>query len=167
MSLSKSLLNVTWVLSCFPGKRKDFEFNLSLQQSYGIYKISQECNCTGQESKSLSHHNLVEHPSGCCKFLPGRNQEMVCEAPAEISTTAPLDSSPRTNPHKDNTSQDKNTGQSLSGSPDGAEDKLTQEEGRKPELVDWEWYRSKSERTPRQVSVLGNKYKCRPVISVQ
>ncbi|XP_032887691.1 probable G-protein coupled receptor 149 [Amblyraja radiata] len=130
------------------GKRKDFEFNLSLQQSYGIYKISQECNRTGQESKSLSHHNLVEHPSGCCKFLPGRNQEMVCEAPAEISTT--LDSSPRANPHKDNTSQDKNTGQSLSGSPDGVEDKLTQEEGHKPEVVDWEWYRSKSERTPRQ-----------------
>ncbi|XP_078266640.1 putative G-protein coupled receptor 149 [Rhinoraja longicauda] len=132
------------------GRTKRFEFNLSLQQGYGIYKISQESNCTSQESKSRSHHNLVDHPSDCCKFLPGRNQEMVCDAPAEISTTAPLDSFPRANPHKDNTSQDTNTGQSLSGSPDGAEDKLTQEEGRKPELVDWEWYRSKSERTPRQ-----------------
>lgn len=34
---------------------------------------------------------------------------------------------------------------------EGQERRLSHEEGRKPELSDWEWCRSKSERTPRQV----------------
>ncbi|NXE23720.1 GP149 protein, partial [Ardeotis kori] len=68
-------------------KRRGFEFNLSFQQGYGVYKISQE-----------NHHH---HP-----------------------------------PHRG----------------DGAAARLSHEEGHKPELTDWEWCRSKSERTPRQRS---------------
>lgn len=34
---------------------------------------------------------------------------------------------------------------------EGHERRLSHEESHKPELTDWEWCRSKSERTPRQV----------------
>ncbi|XP_072113030.1 probable G-protein coupled receptor 149 [Mobula birostris] len=134
------------------GKRKGFEFNLSLQQGCGIYKISQASNCTGQGSKSLSHQNLTAHQPDGCKFLPVGKEGIQSDIPIEISTTAPLDCSPwspldQADPQK---FSDKGTGKSLASTPNGAESKLVQEEGRKPELVDWEWCRSKSERTPRQ-----------------
>ncbi|XP_051874607.1 probable G-protein coupled receptor 149 [Pristis pectinata] len=135
------------------GKRKGFEFNLSLQQGYGIYKISQASNCTGRESKSLSYQNLTAHQTDGCKFLPAGTEGIPSDTPIEISTTAPLDSSPRALPVQGADPRkvsDQDTGKSLASSTDGAEGKLAQEEGRKPELVDWEWCRSKSERTPRQ-----------------
>ncbi|XP_067851829.1 probable G-protein coupled receptor 149 [Heptranchias perlo] len=142
-------------------KRKGFEFNLSFQQGYGVYKISQVNNCVGEGSKSLSYNNLTVYESKCSKVAPVQNKGTPSDAKIEISTTGPEDSSPRAptdqsaEPCKVSTGQDKDSRNhpgktaASAGTPDGAERKLTQEEGRKPELGDWEWCRSKSERTPR------------------
>ncbi|XP_048398753.2 probable G-protein coupled receptor 149 [Stegostoma tigrinum] len=137
-------------------KRRGFEFNLSFQQGYEIYKISQANSCSVEENKSLSHHNLTACTSECSKFA----KETPSDARIEISTTASRDSSQRVltdqsaEPCKVDTRQDKGNSneprKSVAGAPEGSERKLTQEEGRKLELVDWEWCRSKSERTPRQ-----------------
>ncbi|XP_069755237.1 probable G-protein coupled receptor 149 [Narcine bancroftii] len=132
------------------GQRKGFEFNLSLQRGDGVYKISQASNCIGQECKSLSYQNLPAHQTDCCKFLAARKQETPSHTPIEISATTLLDSSPWALPDQGSEPHRVQDKDSLACSPDGAEGKLMQEEGRKPELVDWEWCRSKSERTPRQ-----------------
>ncbi|XP_078059698.1 putative G-protein coupled receptor 149 [Mustelus asterias] len=144
-------------------KRRGFEFNLSFQQGYGVYKISQANSCGAEESKSLSYHNLTAYQSECNKFAPAQLKETPSAARIEISTATLQDSSPRisteqsTEPCKVSTVQDKENsndpGTSVAGStgsPEASEHKLAQEEGRKLELVDWEWCRSKSERTPRQ-----------------
>uniref|UniRef100_UPI00398E632D probable G-protein coupled receptor 149 n=1 Tax=Pristiophorus japonicus TaxID=55135 RepID=UPI00398E632D len=142
---------------------RGFEFNLSFQQGYGVYKISQANSCSGEENKSLSQHNLTAYQSERSRFSPVLNKKTPSDARIEISTTDPLDRSPRpptdhsAEPCTVNTGQDKgpreDPGKSAAGSassPGSTESKLTQEEGRKLELVDWEWCRSKSERTPRQ-----------------
>ncbi|XP_026710563.1 probable G-protein coupled receptor 149 [Athene cunicularia] len=96
-------------------KRRGFEFNLSFQQGYGIYRISHETqHHPDGDGKSASCHHLLS-----C----GRGQ-----------TPAPL--------------AGEEAGQFL----EGAERRLSHEESHKPELADWEWCRSKSERTPRQRS---------------
>ncbi|NXG77110.1 GP149 protein, partial [Baryphthengus martii] len=115
-------------------KRRGFEFNLSFQQGYGIYKISHG-NHHDDDGQSTSCHNLVS--SGCRPWSEGRGS-----SPA-FSTTAAAESAP---------------GQAGSGQegdppvPEGPERRLSHEESHKPELTDWEWCRSKSERTPRQRS---------------
>ncbi|XP_043557592.1 probable G-protein coupled receptor 149 [Chiloscyllium plagiosum] len=141
-------------------KRRGFEFNLSFQQGYEVYKISQANSCSVEENKSPSHHSLTAFVSECSKFAPVQQKETQSDARVEISTTAPRDSSLRGSTDqsaeacKVTTRQDKGSSKeprrSGAATPEGSERKLAQEEGRKLELVDWEWCRSKSERTPRQ-----------------
>uniref|UniRef100_A0A8C0EVI6 G protein-coupled receptor 149 n=1 Tax=Bubo bubo TaxID=30461 RepID=A0A8C0EVI6_BUBBB len=90
-------------------KRRGFEFNLSFQQGYGIYRISHETH----------HHPDGDGKSASCHHLLSWGRGNPPEA-----------------------------GQFL----EGAERRLSHEESHKPELADWEWCRSKSERTPRQRS---------------
>ncbi|XP_067897794.1 probable G-protein coupled receptor 149 [Heterodontus francisci] len=141
-------------------KRRGFEFNLSFQQGYGVYKISQGNSCGGEESKFLSYNSLTAYEPECSKLVRVQNKETPSDTRIEISTTAPQDSSllfptdQNAEPCKACTGQDNETSNNpvtgSSGSPHSTERKVTQEEGRKLELVDWEWCRSKSERTPRQ-----------------
>ncbi|KFU94965.1 putative G-protein coupled receptor 149 [Chaetura pelagica] len=91
-------------------KRRRFEFNLSFQQGYGIYKISQENQQVDAARQSPCRPCRRAVSPGCGAAAPR----------AALSTT---DSCP---------------------SHEG--------EGPAPQLSDWEWCRSKSERTPRQRS---------------
>ncbi|KAJ7401991.1 putative G-protein coupled receptor 149 [Pitangus sulphuratus] len=120
-------------------KRRGFEFNLSFQQGYGIYRISQEnhphLNSDGQ---STSYHSLVG--SGCEDPEPGRGSggapgpSPPCPPPA-----GPCRAEQGTHCHPP-------------AIPEGPEWRLSHEESHTPELTDWEWCRSRSERTPRQRS---------------
>ncbi|KGL77598.1 putative G-protein coupled receptor 149 [Tinamus guttatus] len=47
-------------------KRRGFEFSLSFQQGYGIYRISHESRPQAAGAKSLSCHNLVSADCGAC-----------------------------------------------------------------------------------------------------
>ncbi|KAM7107729.1 putative G-protein coupled receptor 149 [Ciconia maguari] len=154
-------------------KRRGFEFSLSFQQGYGIYRISHESHHHRHgDGKSTSYHNLVSYDCGN-STEPGRGSGDPPRAgTAGFSTTAPADSSrdalaapgagreageerstDRLLPDKlgafkreEARSLDKSTFS------EGPERRLSHEESHKPELTDWEWCRSKSERTPRQRS---------------
>ncbi|KFQ04088.1 putative G-protein coupled receptor 149 [Leptosomus discolor] len=155
-------------------KRRGFEFNLSFQQGYGIYKISHENHHhhRHRDGKSTSYHNLVSY--GCDNWQEARRGSDDPPGPrtAAFSSTAPADSSrgalggPAARPDP---SQQKSTDRLLpdnagtckreevgnfdtSAFSEGPERRLSHEESHKPELTDWEWCRSKSERTPRQRS---------------
>ncbi|NXS39620.1 GP149 protein, partial [Balaeniceps rex] len=147
-------------------KRRGFEFNLSFQQGYGIYKIPHENHRHHDGGgKSASYGNLL---SSECPDPPGPGA-----GAAGFSTTAPADSSrgaPAARAGR-GPGGEGSTGRLLpdglqggplrreevrqcdqSAFPEGAERRLSHEESHKPELTDWEWCRSKSERTPRQRS---------------
>ncbi|KAM9274987.1 putative G-protein coupled receptor 149 [Cariama cristata] len=151
-------------------KRRGFEFNLSFQQGYGIYKISHENHHHHDgDAQSSSCRNLVSYEGGSCQEPGGGSEQPPGCGTAAFSTTALADSArggpqPRRAP-----GQERGPGRPLpgqrgappgsgGGSPpaaavlDGPEGRLPREESRKPELTDWEWCRSKSERTPRQRS---------------
>ncbi|XP_065604347.1 probable G-protein coupled receptor 149 [Cyrtonyx montezumae] len=121
-------------------KHRGFEFNLSFQHGYGIYRISPESHHHDGDVKSSSCHNLLvcekpsEPPGGC-----GGGATRV-----ELSTT----DSARAGPAGLRGEADSGPGRTV----EGPERRLSHEEGHKPELTDWEWCRSKSERTPRQRS---------------
>ncbi|NXG15618.1 GP149 protein, partial [Grallaria varia] len=125
----------------FKGKRRGFEFNLSFQQGYGIYRISQENHPHhNSDGKSTSYHSLVG--SDCDDPGPGRR-----------SVGAPRPSPPH------GLSDGLGSGGAQPGTHrdppvihEGPEWRLSHEESHEPELTDWEWCRSKSERTPRQRS---------------
>ncbi|NXT75706.1 GP149 protein, partial [Zapornia atra] len=136
-------------------RRRGFEFSLSFQQGYGIYRISQDSHHRRQaQGSSTAYHNLVSYECG--------NSEEASRGSGDaLSTTAPPDSSrapppgspgrplpePRAAGRRDeDTSFEKPTFF------EGPERRLSHEESHKPELTDWEWCRSKSERTPRQRS---------------
>ncbi|KAK9958587.1 hypothetical protein ABG768_010699 [Culter alburnus] len=150
-------------------KKRRFEFNLSFQQSYGIYKIP--------HAKSPS----IEKPSFnslySCDFSESRVAVLDSGQIGKFSTTAAEDSSlhgellleeradsqPQNATERDmpcNVSpqistcdhEDLHLDNSVF---DGPERRLSHEECRKIELTDWEWCRSKSERTPRQRSTAG------------
>uniref|UniRef100_H3B9I3 G protein-coupled receptor 149 n=1 Tax=Latimeria chalumnae TaxID=7897 RepID=H3B9I3_LATCH len=147
-------------------KKKGFEFNLSFQQGYGIYKISQ----AGQLSveKSLSYRNLMsfdcETPKECRKK---QNKIANC---AKSETVKPkkkkiVRSEIKQNLVKEGTGSLKSDNTKIGialGDDSKTSDKstlyesqdrrLSHEEGHKPELSDWEWCRSKSERAPKQRS---------------
>ncbi|NXF77102.1 GP149 protein, partial [Sclerurus mexicanus] len=119
-------------------KRRGFEFSLSFQQGYGIYRISQESHPHhNSDGKSTSYHSLVG--SACEDQEPGRG-----------SGAAPMPSTPSEGPGPCRAEQ--GTHQDPAATPEGPEWRLSHEESHKPELTDWEWCRSKSERTPRQRS---------------
>ncbi|XP_048067339.1 probable G-protein coupled receptor 149 [Megalobrama amblycephala] len=150
-------------------KERRFEFNLSFQQSYGIYKIP--------HAKSPS----IEKPSFnslySCDFSESRVAVLDSGQIGKFSTTAAEDSSlhgellleERADSQPPNAiERDRpcNVSPQISTCDredlhldnsvfDGPERRLSHEECRKIELTDWEWCRSKSERTPRQRSTAG------------
>ncbi|XP_043926450.1 probable G-protein coupled receptor 149 [Protopterus annectens] len=156
-------------------KRKGFEFNLSFQQGY-IYKISQANHCTTQESTSC--HNLINSESVNLRAPPVESNKTANSSKLDFSTTNTRDSSLKHNKSikknckeiNHDTTTEKGTGCTHSERKsktvgkeeakfldkatlfNSLERRLSHEENRKPELSDWEWCRSKSERTPRQKS---------------
>uniref|UniRef100_A0A8D0G2S4 G protein-coupled receptor 149 n=1 Tax=Sphenodon punctatus TaxID=8508 RepID=A0A8D0G2S4_SPHPU len=152
-------------------KRRGFEFNLSFQQGYGIYKISHESH--HDDGNSISYHNLMNYDCENTKEPPKESSK------TEFSTISLEDRSMLKDIQKckknvgTETKQDlgkekimdcllldkmgvfkRDEGRNLEKSTffEGQERRLSHEEARKPELSDWEWCRSKSERTPRQRS---------------
>ncbi|NXS53326.1 GP149 protein, partial [Brachypteracias leptosomus] len=115
-------------------KRRAFEFNLSFQQGYGIYKISHENHHPHGDGQPTSCHTLVS--SGSSEGRAGA---------AAFSTTAAADSARGPAGHQRGGPEEPAAGEA-------PERRLSHEESHKPELTDWEWCRSKSERTPRQRS---------------
>ncbi|XP_053930323.1 probable G-protein coupled receptor 149 isoform X3 [Cuculus canorus] len=147
-------------------KRRGFEFNLSFQQSYGIYKISHDNHRHhDNDGKSTSYHNLVSYdcensedtgrgsrdPSG-----PGSSTPAVVDTPrgpGHQPSSHQEPSSHRLPPSKAGPSgREEGRHSDKSTFLEGPERRLSHEESHKPELTDWEWCRSKSERTPRQRS---------------
>ncbi|XP_004598143.2 probable G-protein coupled receptor 149 isoform X1 [Ochotona princeps] len=151
-------------------RRKGFEFNLSFQQSYGIYKIAHEDYYEDDEN-SVSYHNLMNYDCETTKDSQRGNCNIFNTIKVEISTTPCLDSSALkginkcTNTDVTEVKQDSDKERSLFSDKsesvinyeetaffDAPERRLSHEENQKPDLSDWEWCRSKSERTPRQRS---------------
>ncbi|XP_050758358.1 probable G-protein coupled receptor 149 [Gymnogyps californianus] len=155
-------------------KCRGFEFNLSFQQGYGIYKISHEDHHHHRDGdgKSTSCHNLVSYGCGDSKEPRRGSEDSPRSGQAAFSTTALADSSrdapqgpaarrdpgresstDRLLPERRGTADREEVGDfEKSTFLEGPERRLSQEESHKPELTDWEWCRSKSERTPRQRS---------------
>ncbi|XP_036206829.1 probable G-protein coupled receptor 149 [Myotis myotis] len=153
-------------------KRNCFEFNLSFEQSYGIYKIAHE-DYYGDDENSISYHNLMNYECKTPKDSQRDTPNIFSAIKVEISTTPSLDSSTLkginkyTNTDiieaKQDSRNEKGVGPLLfekTGDThyeettflEGPERRLSHEESQKPDLSDWEWCRSKSERTPRQRS---------------
>ncbi|XP_003925062.1 putative G-protein coupled receptor 149 [Saimiri boliviensis] len=151
-------------------KRKGFEFNLSFQKSYGIYKIAHE-DYYDDDENSIFYHNLMNSECENTNDPQEDDRNIFNAIKVEISTTPSLDSSTQrginkcTNTDITEAQQDSNNKKSVF--PDktgddinyeettffeGPERRLSHEESQKPDLSDWEWCRSKSERTPRQRS---------------
>ncbi|NXU51204.1 GP149 protein, partial [Turnix velox] len=153
-------------------KRRAFEFNLSFQQGYGIYRISHENHHHHHHhhygnDKSTSYHNLVSYDCANTKEPRRGSSDRPRSGEEEFSTTAVADSSrdapqgpqARAEPVQESGSRrpgapGNEEGRTLDKSAffEGPERRLSHEESHKPELTDWEWCRSKSERTPRQRS---------------
>uniref|UniRef100_A0A8C8SD92 G protein-coupled receptor 149 n=1 Tax=Pelusios castaneus TaxID=367368 RepID=A0A8C8SD92_9SAUR len=162
-------------------KRRGFEFNLSFQQGYGIYKISHENHPHHDEAddNSISYHNLMNYDCENTRESQKDSSKTLNSAKIEFSTIPIEDSSML----KDFSQGKKMVGteikqelgkdQSMDGLLsdkleafnreevrnfdkstffEAQERRLSHEESRKPELSDWEWCRSKSERNPRQRS---------------
>ncbi|XP_028619282.1 probable G-protein coupled receptor 149 [Grammomys surdaster] len=151
-------------------KRKGFEFNLSFQQSYGLYKIANADFCDDDEN-SISYHNPKKYECEATTEPPEDNRSVFNTITVEISTTPPFDSATLKGVNKCTntdipepkqamteersafsvkTESDLNYGETTFF--EGPERRLSHEENQKPDLSDWEWCRSKSERTPRQRS---------------
>uniref|UniRef100_A0A8C3LJ57 G protein-coupled receptor 149 n=1 Tax=Chrysolophus pictus TaxID=9089 RepID=A0A8C3LJ57_CHRPC len=160
-------------------KHRGFEFNLSFQHSYGIYRISPESHHHDDDGKSTSCHNLLvcekpcEPPKGggggaarvelsttdSARPDPAgfSSRDSLQPGPAGLSTTDSFRPGPAgfstTDSARPSTAGVRGeTASGLGRTVDGPERRLSHEEGHKPELTDWEWCRSKSERTPRQRS---------------
>uniref|UniRef100_A0A8C2NKB9 G-protein coupled receptors family 1 profile domain-containing protein n=1 Tax=Capra hircus TaxID=9925 RepID=A0A8C2NKB9_CAPHI len=153
-------------------KRRCFEFNLSFQQSYGIYKIAHE-DYYDDDENSTACHNLMNYECTTTKDSQ-RDTHIFSAIKVEISTTPSLDSSTLTSINKctntDITEAEEESHNERGVDPlrsekaegdikydettflEGPERRLSHEESQKPDLSDWEWCRSKSERTPRQRS---------------
>ncbi|XP_007521161.2 probable G-protein coupled receptor 149 [Erinaceus europaeus] len=155
-------------------KRRGFEFNLSFQRSYGIYKIAHEDYYDDDNENSISFHNLMNYECETTKDHQRDTCNIFSTIKVEISTTPSLDSSILKGINKctntDNTEarqdchDEKSVDPVISGYTGGnsayeettflkgPERRLSHEESQKPDISDWEWCRSKSERTPRQRS---------------
>ncbi|XP_019789690.1 probable G-protein coupled receptor 149 [Tursiops truncatus] len=154
-------------------KRRCFEFNLSFQRSYGIYKIAHE-DYYDDDENSTSYHNPMNYECKTTKDSQRDSHNVFNAIKVEISTTPSLDSSTLkginkcTNTDiidaKQDSHNEKDVDPLLSEKKEGdikydettllegPERRLSHEESQKPDLSDWEWCRSKSERTPRQRS---------------
>uniref|UniRef100_A0A3Q2UKU0 G protein-coupled receptor 149 n=1 Tax=Fundulus heteroclitus TaxID=8078 RepID=A0A3Q2UKU0_FUNHE len=170
------------------GMKRRLEFNLSLQQGYGVYKLSHATkSLSSPPIEKPTYHSLFncDFPSTRLDVLePGGLSRL---GPSfDFSTPLPTDSSTHAGlfleatasvggaladhpvlPHENHRDDEEfhciptlpshllEKDQSLNDSSsvfDGPERRLSHEECRKIELTDWEWCRSKSERTPRQRS---------------
>ncbi|MCJ8733087.1 hypothetical protein PDJAM_G00219040, partial [Pangasius djambal] len=164
--------------------KRRFEFNLSFQQGYGIYKIphapspSVEKPCysslydhdfsksrvailsSGQITSLASRDSrktVVEEEEDCSlhgKLLSDSvSRQVRTEAPEQLNSVE-QDAFGKVSPAVSGCDgEDLNL--DTSSVFDGPERRLSHEECRKIELTDWEWCRSKSERTPRQRSAGG------------
>ncbi|XP_059019692.1 probable G-protein coupled receptor 149 isoform X2 [Mustela lutreola] len=154
-------------------KRRGFEFNLSFQRSYGIYKIAHE-DYYDDDENSTSCHNLMNSECKMTKDSQRDTHNIFNAIKVEVSTAPSKDSSilkginKCTNTDITEVKQDchsekgvnpqlsEKTGDSINYEEttflEGPERRLSHEENQKPDLSDWEWCRSKSERTPRQRS---------------
>ncbi|XP_006868021.1 PREDICTED: probable G-protein coupled receptor 149 [Chrysochloris asiatica] len=151
--------------------KRSFEFNLSFQRSYGIYKIAHEDYYEDDEN-FISHHNRLNYDCETTKDSQRDTRNFFSAIKVGISTTPSPDSSTLrginkcTNTDITDAAHDSDKGQSIdpmisdkTGGNinyeentflEGSERRLSHEESQKPDLSDWEWCRSKSERTPRQ-----------------
>ncbi len=150
----------------FAANKRRFEFNLSFQQGYGNYKIS---HIKSPSIEKPSFNSLYS-----CDFSESRVAVLDSGQISKFSTTAAEDSSlhnkllleervdsqPQNSTERDgscsvsphvSTCDHEDLHLDNSSVFDGPERRLSHEECRKIELTDWEWCRSKSERTPRQV----------------
>ncbi|KAM9852967.1 putative G-protein coupled receptor 149 [Aulostomus maculatus] len=166
--------------------KRRFEFNLSFQQGYGVYKLSHAAiTHHSPPTEKPAYHSLFN-----CDFPNTRLDALESGGLSSLgpnfdfSTTGPVDSSS----HADLLEAVAGRGEALADCPpppeenhgdgddfrcvpplpshqeqdhnltdtssvfEGSERRLSHEECRKIELTDWEWCRSKSERTPRQRS---------------
>jgi len=171
----------------FTVMKRRFEFNLSFQQGYGVYKLSHASKSQSSPPiEKLTYHSLFN-----CDFPNTRLDALERGGLSSLgpnfdfSTSCPVDSSSHAGllleavagggealadcpplPHVNNEddeefrcvpsmpSHHREQDHSLidtSSVFEGPERRLSHEECRKIELTDWEWCRSKSERTPRQV----------------
>ncbi|KAM4627933.1 putative G-protein coupled receptor 149 [Polymixia lowei] len=176
--------------------KRRFEFTLSFQQGYRVYKLSHAAKSHPSPStEKPSYHNLLncDFPDDRLRTLDsGRLSDL--DADFDFSTTQPVDSSSHADllseavagggealadcaplPHEVRGDDDDgdfccvpslpslaghlgeqdNNLTDASSVFEGPERRLSHEECRKIELTDWEWCRSKSERTPRQRSTGG------------
>ncbi|KAM6258129.1 putative G-protein coupled receptor 149 isoform 3-T3 [Porphyrio hochstetteri] len=136
-------------------RRRGFEFNLSFQQGYGIYRISQESHHRRHaQGSSTSYHNLVSYEcSNSEEPSRGSGDPLSTTAPPDSSRAPPPGSPGRPLPEPRGAGRrDQDTSFEKPVYFEGPERRLSHEESHKPELTDWEWCRSKSERTPRQRS---------------
>lgn len=161
--------------------KRRFEFNLSFQQGYNVYKIphtpspSVEKPCysslydhdfsksrvailsSGQIASLASRDSrktVVEEEEDCTLhgqlLLDSVSRQVRTEAPEKLNS-AEQDGFGKVSPAVSGCDgEDLNL--DTSSVFDGPERRLSHEECRKIELTDWEWCRSKSERTPRQVT---------------
>uniref|UniRef100_A0A4W4FMG3 G-protein coupled receptors family 1 profile domain-containing protein n=1 Tax=Electrophorus electricus TaxID=8005 RepID=A0A4W4FMG3_ELEEL len=167
--------------SSFDASKRRFEFNLSFQQGYGVYKISRATSPSVEKPSYDSLYNCDFSESRVAVLDSGRIASL---ASREFRTTVAEDSSlrgelllddvapaakaegaPQQNPREGDgfgsvsspvsacDREDLNLDSSSVF--DGPERRLSHEECRNIELTDWEWCRSKSERTPRQKSAGG------------
>ncbi|XP_059711882.1 probable G-protein coupled receptor 149 [Haemorhous mexicanus] len=121
-------------------KRGGFEFNLSFQQGCGIYRISLESPPqASRDGKPSSCPSLVSSACG----QPGRGRD---------SGTRAVTHGPRGTPAAGPGPCQDQQGTSTGPFPEGPEWRLCHQESPTPELSDWEWCRSRSERNPRQRS---------------
>ncbi|XDV29352.1 hypothetical protein PO909_032489 [Leuciscus waleckii] len=147
-------------------KKRRFEFNLSFHQGYGIYKIShgkspsiEKPSFNSLYSCDFSESRAVVLDSGqICNFSTAAAEDSSLHS--ELLFEERVDSQPLSSTERDrpcNVSPQVSTcdGEDLHLDNlsvfDIPERRLSHEECRKIELTDWEWCRSKSERTPRQV----------------
>lgn len=158
-------------------KKRRFEFNLSFQQGYGVYKLSHNALSPVLENPArptlfdcdFSNPRLdVLETGGLSKLGPefdlGAPRPVDSSSHAELLLEAAVGETPADRPplprEEDGDFRrpaSRRDGDLGDASPvfEGAERRLSHEVCRKIELTDWEWCRSKSERTPRQVRVSG------------
>lgn len=161
--------------------KRRFEFNLSLQQGYGVYKLSHATvSHLSPPLEKPAYHSLFncDFPTTGLDALesvrlsslgPGFGFRTTCfvdsSSHADLSLEAAAGGGEVLNESREDDedfrgvssppSQHREQGHNLTDASsvfEGAERRLSHEECRKIELTDWEWCRSKSERTPRQVN---------------
>ncbi|XP_056906127.1 probable G-protein coupled receptor 149 [Takifugu flavidus] len=156
-----------------PVKKRRFEFSLSFQKGYGVYKLSRNALSPAPETPAcrtlfncdFSSPRLdVLETGGLSTLGPGFDLTTPCpvdsSSRAELLVLADHPPLPRGTQEEDAnfdrlaSQQDDEIGDTASVF-EGAERRLSHEVCRKIELTDWEWCRSKSERTPRQRSTGG------------